>query len=204
MVSAPRNDADSDSPEQERRAGILHGALTVFLAYGFSRTTMDDIARAVGMSRPALYLVFRNKTDIFRAGAAMMLDHSVDTAAAILRGDAAFADRVKRAIDVGLLSMMREVASSPHGSELLDLKHSIAADLIQNWRKSLGRHVCRAIAEEAQRRGLDLARRGLSAEILAEMLLDGLEGAKTRTSDPDQQLRAVYALVTVIDLALKA
>ena len=39
--------------------------MKVFLAYGFARTTMDDIARAADMSRPALYLLFKNKTDIY-------------------------------------------------------------------------------------------------------------------------------------------
>ncbi len=193
-----------DSPDQDKRARILQAALSVFLAYGFARTKMDDIARAAGMSRPALYLVFRNKTDIFRAGAATMLDQSVATAATILRGEDGFVERMMRAMDAAILSMMREIAASPHGSELLDLKTSIAADVIQHWRQELGSHVRQAIADEAQRRDLELAGRGLSAQLLADMLLDGLEGAKARTSDPDHQLRAVRALVTVIDLALEA
>ena len=41
--------------------------MKVVLAYGYSRTTMDDIARAAEMSRPALYLLFRNKAEIYRA-----------------------------------------------------------------------------------------------------------------------------------------
>ncbi len=41
--------------------------MKVFLAYGYQRVTMDDIARAAEVSRPALYLLFRNKADIYRA-----------------------------------------------------------------------------------------------------------------------------------------
>ena len=48
--------------------------MKVFLAYGYSRVTMDDIARAAEVSRPALYLLFRNKADIYRAIGAMLLD----------------------------------------------------------------------------------------------------------------------------------
>ena len=197
------NGAEGASPEHDRRARILEGALKVFLAYGFSRTTMDDIARAVGMSRPALYLVFRNKTDIFRAGATVMLDQSLETAASILRGEDGFVDRMTRAIDAALLSMMRGFAASPHGGELLDLKNSIAADIAQHWRQTMGGLVCQAIDQEARRRGFDLAGHALSAQGLADMLLDGLEGAKARTSDSDEQLRAVRGLVTVIDLVLR-
>ncbi len=50
-----------------KAAAILEAAFQTFFQYGVKRATMDDIARAAGMSRPALYLVYRNKADIFRA-----------------------------------------------------------------------------------------------------------------------------------------
>jgi len=50
-----------------RSAGIVEAATGVFLRYGFSRTTMGDIAGAAGISRPALYLVFPSKDDVFAA-----------------------------------------------------------------------------------------------------------------------------------------
>ena len=48
----------------DKRAQILDQAMDLVMRYGYSRVTMDDIARAAGMSRPALYQFFRNKTDI--------------------------------------------------------------------------------------------------------------------------------------------
>jgi len=39
----------------------------VFLRYGHARTTMNDVAEEAGISRPALYLVFQRKEDIFAA-----------------------------------------------------------------------------------------------------------------------------------------
>ena len=186
-----------------RRTRILDGALKVFLAYGFSRTTMDDIARAADMSRPALYLLFKNKTDIFRAIAMMILSRSVEAAQVALAGDRAFPERMMQAIDEALISMMRTVIASPHGAELLDMKSSLA-DLVGCWRDGLGAHIATAIENEARRNGTDLAAKGLSARLLSDMLLDGLEGMKARISDPDEQRTAVAALVKVIDLALQA
>ncbi|RUX47845.1 TetR/AcrR family transcriptional regulator, partial [Mesorhizobium sp. M7A.F.Ca.CA.002.09.1.1] len=54
------------------------------------------------------------------------------------------------------------------------------------------------------RNGVDLAARGLSAQLLADMLLDGLEGMKARIRDPEGQRQAAAALIRVIDLTLKA
>ncbi|BCG92410.1 TetR/AcrR family transcriptional regulator [Mesorhizobium sp. 131-2-1] len=191
-----------DIAADPKRARILDGAMKVFLAYGFSRTTMDDIARAADMSRPALYLLFKNKTDIFRAIALMLLGRSVEQAKSELESGGAFAERMMRAVDAALISMIGAVHASPHGAELLDMKSSVA-DLVGCWRGGLVEHIASAIESEAKRNGVDLAAKGLSARLLADMLLDGLEGMKMRISDPDEQRRAAAALIRVIDLALQ-
>lgn len=192
-----------DIATDPKRARILEGAMKVFLAYGFSRTTMDDIARAADMSRPALYLLFKNKTDIFRAIALMLLGRSVEQAKSELESKGTFAERMMRAVDAALISMMGAVHASPHGAELLDMKSSVA-DLVECWRGGLVEHIAKAIETEMRLNGVDLAAKGLSARLLADMLLDGLEGMKTRISNPDEQRRAAAALIRVIDLALKA
>ncbi len=50
-----------------RRERIIAAATDVFLRYGHARTTMGDVAEEAGISRPALYLVFPRKEDIFAA-----------------------------------------------------------------------------------------------------------------------------------------
>ena len=197
------NQTEDIAATDPKRVRILDGAMKVFLAYGFSRTTMDDIARAADMSRPALYLLFKNKTDIFRAIAMMVLSRSVAAAKMALAGDGAFAERMMRAIDEAFISMMSAVVASPHGAELVDMKSSLG-DLVGCWRGGLVEHIAAAIQDEATRNGVDLAAKGLSTQLLADMLLDGLEGMKARISDPEVQRQAAAALVNVIGLTLKA
>ncbi|MER9160653.1 MULTISPECIES: TetR/AcrR family transcriptional regulator [unclassified Mesorhizobium] len=197
------NQIEDIAATDPKRVRILDGAMKVFLAYGFTRTTMDDIARAADMSRPALYLLFKNKTDIFRAIAMMILSRSVEAAKIALSGDGPFTERMMRAIDEAFISMMGAVVASPHGAELLDMKSSLG-DLVGCWRGGLGEHIAAAIQGEAARNGVDLAARGLSTQLLADMLLDGLEGMKARIRDPEGQRQAAAALIRVIDLTLKA
>jgi len=52
-------------PRADKENHILGAAESVFVRYGFARTTMGDIAKAAGMSRPALYLQFKDKEAIF-------------------------------------------------------------------------------------------------------------------------------------------
>lgn len=55
---------EKKSPKEER---VVVAAIDVFLRYGYARTTMRDIAESAGVSRPALYLIFPHKDDIFAA-----------------------------------------------------------------------------------------------------------------------------------------
>lgn len=50
-----------------RQKQIVDAAIRVFLRYGYARTTMGDIARAAGLTRPTLYLAFPDKERIFTA-----------------------------------------------------------------------------------------------------------------------------------------
>lgn len=187
-----------------KRARVLEGAMRVFLSYGFSRTTMDDIARAAEMSRPALYLLFRNKSDIFRAIATAMLDQSAETTRAELEAEGPFAERMMAAIDKSFIAMMEQISGSAHGAELLDMKNSLACDIAGSWRDGMRQHIAGAIDREAKRAGVDLPSQGLSADGLANLLLDGLEGIKSRIVTPDEQRQAARCLVRTIERAIRA
>ena len=185
-----------------KRLRVLEGAMKVFLAYGFARTTMDDIARAADMSRPALYLLFRNKSEIYRAIAATVIEDSLVKADRALASPAAFGERLMKMVDDCLIAMMRMIAASPHGSEMLEMKGSLAGDLAADWRRRLAERLTRAIDEEAARSGAALPSGGVSARALADMLLDGLQGMKARMPDPDCQRRGALALVAIVEAVL--
>ncbi len=61
----PKQKSEQDLSAKKNR--IIDVAKDVFLRYGLTRTTMGDIADAAGISRPALYLVFPRKEEIFAA-----------------------------------------------------------------------------------------------------------------------------------------
>lgn len=188
--------------EDPKRARVLDGAFKTFLTYGFARTTMDDIAKAADMSRPALYLLFKNKTDIYRAIAMNVLGHSAASAKRVLEGDGPFAARVLEAIEASMIGMMRKIGDSPHGAELLDMKSTVA-DIAICWRDRLAGDIAAAIEREAARNRVDLASKGFSAPQLADIMLDALEGMKTRISGLEEKRQAVAGLIRVVDLALQ-
>jgi AcrR family transcriptional regulator len=54
-------------PETDtRQQAVLEAAVGVFARYGFRKTSMDEVARAAGVSRQGLYLQFADKEALFR------------------------------------------------------------------------------------------------------------------------------------------
>lgn len=53
--------------ENAKRRQIIAGARAVFLAQGFDAASMNDIARAAGVSKGTLYVYFKHKEQLFEA-----------------------------------------------------------------------------------------------------------------------------------------
>lgn len=193
----------SDGPEDAKKLRALEGAMKTFFSYGYQRTSMDDIAKAAGMSRPALYLLFRNKADIFQAGAERVFQRSAMRLAEVLNGSGSFSERLFQSVDEGMIALMAKMNASPHGAELIDMKNDLAGDLMQEWHERSVGLFQNAIEAEARSSGVDLQARGLTAHVLAELLVDGLEGVKHRVADVETQRTSLRQLIRVIELALK-
>jgi AcrR family transcriptional regulator len=70
-----------------RRRGLLDAAVAVFARFGFRKASMDDVARAAGVSRQGLYLLFSNKEELFRRALDHSLSSQLSAALAVLSED---------------------------------------------------------------------------------------------------------------------
>jgi AcrR family transcriptional regulator len=181
-----------------KRQRILESATGVFLSYGFQRTTMDDIARAAEMSRPALYLLFRNKTDIYRAIAQQVFAAALASADRAFSTDRPLAERLEAMLEDAVYAMLARFQNSPHGAEVMDAKVNLAGDLVEEWVRGMIDMLEAALNREAQAGAIDLAARGYTARGLAELFWDAVEGAKTRVSDIDSQRRSTRMIIRLI------
>ena len=63
--------------EKEKEQQILKAARQIFARYGFSKTTMEDIADGVEMGKASLYYYFPTKESLFKAAMAEEKDEFV-------------------------------------------------------------------------------------------------------------------------------
>jgi AcrR family transcriptional regulator len=74
-------DAISESVTTEsRHEALLEAAVGVFARYGFRKASMDEVARAAGVSRQGLYLQFADKEALFRKAVEYKLNRQLRTA----------------------------------------------------------------------------------------------------------------------------
>ena len=52
-------------PAAERREQLLDVAMTAFAANGYHGTSMNDVAKAAGITKPVLYQHFASKRDLY-------------------------------------------------------------------------------------------------------------------------------------------
>lgn len=155
---------------------ILSAAFDVFVTYGFRKTSMDDIARAAGISRPALYQIFKNKEDIFRALSRMLLSRAKQMASEAMVAEGSFDDRLFNAIDASILSVHRIIDATPHGAELIGVNAEIAPDIEREWNAQLTAVWVEGF-QQAQKHG-EIALDSVSAEEAARLFMHAMEGIK--------------------------
>jgi AcrR family transcriptional regulator len=181
----------SEQPENDpRSSAIMEAAAGLFMQYGYSRVSMDDIARAAGMSRPALYQYFRNKGDIYQAIVSMKLAFALEMMRDALAGEGDLGFRLYECIKHGILDMIAEIEDSPHGSELIEMKSGLSGDLLTVFRN-------RKIAMLSQAYGDAARAAGFEPAVLAEQLADWIEGMKQRPLDPERRDEALRTFIGV-------
>src|SRR6202171_2839062 len=133
------------SPQRE---AILEAATAIFLRYGFKKTSMDDVARAAGVSRQGLYLYFDTKDLLFREALQHLMSHLISAArAAAEDGNLSLRDRLLGAFEAVHCSAFHN-ASREDALELLQSAQSAAgALLVQSERDLMG--IAAALLTEA-------------------------------------------------------
>lgn len=63
----PRQQRAPTATTDDKRQGILRAAEALFDQQGFDRTTIDQIAAALGVTKPYVYYYFRDKQTLFEA-----------------------------------------------------------------------------------------------------------------------------------------
>ena len=119
--------------KEEKRTRILEAAYGIFKRYGYRKTSMEDIALALGISRPSLYTHFKNKDEIFREVSAALHIDPLEVVAQVLaldRADEPPSTRVFKALLARHQPFLEEVLDSDKGPELQEEYGRLCGDIV--------------------------------------------------------------------------
>jgi AcrR family transcriptional regulator len=176
-----------------RRAHIVGAATSVFLRYGFARTTMADIAQASGLSRPTLYLTFPDKESVFRAVIEAMIEAKMAQVQAGVSRLPSLGEKLLYACNAWAAEGYELVQAHPDARDMFDLGfESVCA----------GYQAFQDVIAAIVRDGAGRSALGIPSAKLARSIVYALKGFKDIAVDSADLRSLIATHVAVLSAAL--
>lgn len=188
---------DEDLSENPKDAAILRSAFVAFARYGLRRTSMADIAEGAGMSRPALYLHYAGKEDIFNALVRIHFERSERAVLKVLADKAPAAETLLAVLHAFDGDAVEAMMNSPHADEILSADLPFSQTGVQEAQARITGHIADWISQGVTDGRLSLQGLDASAEEVAATLMAAKLGLKASAAD-FAAYRAAQARVAAI------
>jgi AcrR family transcriptional regulator len=133
-------------PIDARQGAVLDAAAGVFARYGFRKASMEEVARAAGVSRQGLYLQFANKEELFRKTVQHLLNSQLKAAvAALSRREDSLELRLIAACDAWSGRFVGSIGSD--AADLMCASTSLAGATLTHYQTQFELALTRAIAD---------------------------------------------------------
>lgn len=189
----------------ERRAAILQSSMGVFMRYGYKKTSMDDLARAAGLSRQGLYLHFASKDELFKEGLNLVAEQGLQALRAALHDETqSIEERLVQAFVALKTSMGAGDMANEHMNELFATALQIAGPRIHDLDQAILVELTEALWTSGV--AAKWAGAGLSAEDLAYHLQAASHGVKQQVKSAEEyrhRLGVAVLLVCRADAGLR-
>jgi AcrR family transcriptional regulator len=175
-------------PADARHLAVLDAAVGVFARYGFRKTSMEEVARAAGVSRQGLYLQFANKEELFRKALEHSLNNQLTAAvAALSRKPDSLEHRLIAACDAWSGRFIGSLGAD--ASDLMCASTSLAGATLTHYETEFERAVERAIADSPL--GGFCATAGLCPADLAHALHATARGLKHSSASREEFVKGI-------------
>jgi len=175
----------------DKKLRIINAAKGVFLKYGYRRVTMNDLAEAAGMSRPALYLVFPKKEDVF-CGVVRELARGISEE--VSRGLGSIKtpiEKLKFVCEVWMVRSFDWVNESPEAREVFESSHEFAGEAVNESLAVFERDLA-SVIELFPKATLP---KGISHSHAAHLLAGAIMGIKKTCKTSDELRKEIHALI---------
>jgi AcrR family transcriptional regulator len=191
MSTQPFMGRGLDEAKQRR---VISAATGVFLKYGYGRVTMHDLASAAGISRPALYLIFPKKEEVFRGVVRELARQTSDEVRQGLGALTSPVDKLRFVCEVWIVRPFDWITQSPETREVYESSHAFAQDVVEDSLKSFERDLLSAMARLPK----GALPRGVLPAHAARLMAGAIVGLKTRCRNSAELRDEIHALIATM------
>jgi len=181
----------------KREEAVMEAAAGLFLRHGFRKASMDEIARAAGVSKPTLYAHFADKDALFAAVCDHVGQKMLAVAAAAQEG-ATLLERVNGILAAKFTVTFELLRQSPYAQELMETQQAAAREHIDATTARFEALLLKELERGVKAREVDLKALGLDKRGLVRVLMQAGHGASYGAVDVAAQGRQLRALVQTI------
>ena len=186
-------------PIDARQLAVLDAAVAVFARFGFRKASMDEVARAAGVSRQGLYLQFTNKEELFRKTLEHSLNNQLNAAIAALARQDALEVRIIAACDAWSGRFVGSLGSD--AADLMCASTSLAGTTLTHYEAEFELALARAIADSPLNGFCTTA--GLSPADLARTLHATARGLKQSSATREEFVKGMTVAARMFCTPLK-
>jgi len=180
----------------DKELKVIQAAHDVFFRYGFARTTMGDLAKEAGLSRPALYLVYPGKAEVFQAVVEWMIDTMLDTIVSTLKPDWSLERRLTHVLETSVCKGYDEVKAHPDAQDLLSLDGQMPG--LEHAYEKLHRCLADQLDDTVKASGSTA-----TADEIARTLMSAVRGFKLVAIDGADLRKLIALQVALVSAALQ-
>ena len=123
--------------KSEKRDAILHAAWGLIRHYGYSKTTIDDIARQAKVGKGTVYLYFKSKTDIMLSLTDLTNQRITSELERIASGNKPPEERLRACVLYRIMTLFDLVNRYPHSEDVIA---SMLPEIVERLDRYVRRH----------------------------------------------------------------
>src|SRR5262249_49966083 len=148
VLKMPSDKKGTVAGDETRRTLILGAALDCFLKFGYSKTSLDDIAKQARLSRPLIYLKYKNKEEVFRGTFDFVIGDGYEAARKGVENPGDKKKKLSVVYEALLLGPWERVMGRPMSKEFYDTCTYLFPDLSVNHKSVIMRYTVAILGDK--------------------------------------------------------
>lgn len=150
---------------EERKKDILDAALNCFLNFGYSKTSMDDIAKKAGISRPLIYLKFKNKEDLLIGLFDHLMEEPLQKAEEIVKSNLPKKDKLLRLVETLKINVWGKICGCPMSQEFFNTCSLLDEKTFEKFEKQKLKFLTEILGDKSEAEVFALASEGFMDDL---------------------------------------